>query len=182
MAKAMRTIQPMGQTKMVSVPNKRVQTANENKPEMPNTAKSRSNCQRRTIEGISAKRHEKKYAVPKGAPHTSNTSRSRLMRRYSRLSDSKPPQPIHIWHLDAATNFYLATSFLKFYGNIRVGQEGNDRKTRFYRILYDFTCRDINLSSLEMLYCSIFEPDPNLAKETEGDLYDSSELGVLMKK
>src|SRR5580692_5900471 len=73
MAKAVRTIQPMGQMTMVSAPNKRVQTANENKAKMPHTAKSTSNCQRRTIEGISAKRQEKKYAVPKGAAQMSNT-------------------------------------------------------------------------------------------------------------
>lgn len=72
----------------------------------------------------------------------------------------KPQQVIKgIWHLDASVNFYLATSYLELYGKINVGRAGKDRATRLQRIFYDFTCRDLNLSSLEMMYCSIFEPD-----------------------
>src|ERR1039457_405793 len=49
-------------------------------------SKSR-NSQSLTTVGISAKRQLKKYAVPKGAAQTSKTSRSRVMRKYSRLLD-----------------------------------------------------------------------------------------------
>jgi hypothetical protein len=73
-------------------------------------------------------------------------------------------RPKQVWHLDASVNFYLATSYLELYGKIRVGVPGNDRTTRLQRILYDLTCRNINLSSLEMMYCSIFETDPAPAK------------------
>ena len=80
----------------------------------------------------------------------------------------KPATPIKgLWHLDAAINFYIVTSYLSFYGDIRIGTPGYDRKTRLRRVYYDFTCRDLNLSSLEMLYCSIFEPDASLDNEAD---------------
>lgn len=67
------------------------------------------------------------------------------------------PMPDLCW-LEADTNFYIATSFLSLFGSIEIGTEGDDRRIRLERIAYDFTFRDINLSSLEMLYCSIFCP------------------------
>ena len=80
------------------------------------------------------------------------------------------PGPIKgVGHLDAAVNFYIATSYLSLYGDIRIGVAGHDRKTRLRRIYYDFTCRDLNLSSLEMLYCSIFEPDASILNKPEPD-------------
>src|ERR1039458_6775205 len=88
----------------------------------------------------------------------------------------KPPQGINVWHLDAATNFYLATSFLEFFGTIRIGIEGRDRDTRNRRILYDLTCRDLNLSSLEMLYCSVFEPDLSLIDNKPGGEEDEADM------
>lgn len=70
-----------------------------------------------------------------------------------------PSSPdIDLWRLEAETNFFIATSFLSLYGFIEVGKEGEDRRVRLERITYDFTFRDLNLSSLEMLYCSIFRP------------------------
>jgi len=64
-----------------------------------------------------------------------------------------------VWKLDALINFFLATGYLRLYGNVKIGQAGNDKRVRQGRILYDFTVRDLNLSSLEMLYCSIFLPN-----------------------
>lgn len=70
-----------------------------------------------------------------------------------------PSNPIDdLWRLEADMNFYIATSFLSLYGEIEVGTEGEDRRVRLERISYDFTFRDLNLSSLEMFYCSVFRP------------------------
>ena len=54
-------------------------------------------------------------------------------------------------------NFWIACQFLGKIGKLELG-EGDDRKERLDRIRYDFTVRDLNLSSLEMLYCSIYRP------------------------
>jgi hypothetical protein len=67
------------------------------------------------------------------------------------------PMPDLCW-LEADVNFYIATSYLGLYGAIEIGMEGEDRRIRLERIAYDFTFRDLNLSSLELLYCSIFRP------------------------
>lgn len=66
------------------------------------------------------------------------------------------------WRLEATINFWIATQYLKTYGNIQIGVQGDleDFDTRLRRIWYDFTVRDINLSSLEMMYASIFRPHP----------------------
>jgi hypothetical protein len=70
-----------------------------------------------------------------------------------------PSNPIkNLWRLEADLNFFIATSFLGLYGSIEIGTEGEDRNIRLERIRYDFTFRDLNLSSLEMLYCSVFCP------------------------
>jgi hypothetical protein len=63
-----------------------------------------------------------------------------------------------LWSLEAQINFFIASRFLALYGTIEVGIEGEDRRVRFERIMYDFTYRDVNLSSLELLYCSVFRP------------------------
>lgn len=78
-----------------------------------------------------------------------------------------PSKNTPFWHLDAVINFYIASSFLRLFGDIEIGTEGHDRQTRLRRIYYDFTVRDLNLSSLEMLYCSIFRPDASLQEESE---------------
>lgn len=64
------------------------------------------------------------------------------------------------WRLDATINFWIATQYLNIYGTIQIGILGDidDFDTRLRRIWYDFTVRDINLSSLEMMYSSIFRP------------------------
>jgi hypothetical protein len=59
--------------------------------------------------------------------------------------------------LDAVVNFYIAQTFLEQYGTVELGK-GKEKEARLVKIYYDFTCRDLNLSSLEMLYWSIFEP------------------------
>lgn len=77
----------------------------------------------------------------------------------------KPDKEIIVWNLDASVNLFLTTSYLKQFGTVEIGIEGHDRQTRLNRIYYDFTVRDVNLSSLEMLYCSIFRPFPDHAKQ-----------------
>src|SRR5271154_5792266 len=91
MAKIINAIHPSGQTNGVSTPKILAQMTSESGTQTPNAAKSTNNCQSCITAGISAKRQLKKYAVPNGAAQTSNTNRSRVMRRYSRLLDSKPP-------------------------------------------------------------------------------------------
>lgn len=79
------------------------------------------------------------------------------------LKEKPEKQVEDLWSLDAFVNFYIATSYLGLYGNIKVGVSAADTIARYQRVYYDFTCRDINLSSLEMLYCSIFEPPVQIA-------------------
>lgn len=55
----------------------------------------------------------------------------------------------------AALNFWIAKSYLSKFGRIIVGPEFREHTNR---ILHDFTYREINLSSLEVLYCGIFRP------------------------
>lgn len=57
----------------------------------------------------------------------------------------------------AALNFWIATSYLSKFGDVLVGVEFREH---INRILHDFTFREINLSSLEVLYCGIFRPRP----------------------
>lgn len=70
------------------------------------------------------------------------------------------------WHFEADINLWIATSFLRRYGVIRIGdpvRDAQDSDARLRRILYDFTYRDVNLSSLEFMYAFIFVPDPPAA-------------------
>jgi hypothetical protein len=81
------------------------------------------------------------------------------------INGTPPVPPSGIWQLDAAVNFKITTDFLMQYGTIQVGTLGKDRNLRLQRIYYDFTCRDLNLSSLELLYCSIFRRNVTLESE-----------------
>lgn len=65
-----------------------------------------------------------------------------------------------LWRLDATINFWIATEYLKKFGSIQIGVLNNhkDFQIRLNRVWYDFTFRAINLSSLEMMYSSIFRP------------------------
>jgi len=65
--------------------------------------------------------------------------------------------------LGGMCNFWIACQFLKVFGDLEFGT-GEDRKERLDRIPYDFTVRDLNLSSLEMLYCSVLRTDATLAE------------------
>ena len=57
----------------------------------------------------------------------------------------------------AALNFWIANQYLRKYGQVRVGTP-EDAEKRYDRVHHDFTFRAVNLSSLEMLYCSVFQP------------------------
>jgi hypothetical protein len=69
-------------------------------------------------------------------------------------------QDSRLWRLEATINFWIAESFLARFGTIEIGVPGDadDYDTRIRRIWYDFTFRDLNLSSLELMYASIFRP------------------------
>jgi len=55
----------------------------------------------------------------------------------------------------ASLNFWIASAYLTLYGDVNVHRLP-DWRIRLARIRYDFTYRNVNLSSLEMLYSSIF--------------------------
>jgi len=55
----------------------------------------------------------------------------------------------------ALFNLWLAQNYLSYYGAVEIGDK-NTREDMVKRIRYDFTYRDVNLSSLEMLYCGMF--------------------------
>lgn len=55
----------------------------------------------------------------------------------------------------ANLNFWITRVYLMRYGEVLVGAHFREH---FQRVLHDFTYRDVNLSSLEMLYCGIFRP------------------------
>ena len=64
----------------------------------------------------------------------------------------QPEQTETMW---GSANLWIATTYLSKFGAIDFGT-GKDAEIRLARIPYDFTYRDINLSSLEMLYASLF--------------------------
>lgn len=53
----------------------------------------------------------------------------------------------------AGLTFWIAKTYLSQFGDVLVDARFNEH---FSRVLHDFTYRAINLSTLEMLYCSIF--------------------------
>jgi hypothetical protein len=53
---------------------------------------------------------------------------------------------------------WISCAFLRQYGKLDHGND-MDAMKRIERIRYDFTYRDLTLSSLEMLYCSIYRPN-----------------------
>ena len=53
----------------------------------------------------------------------------------------------------AALNFWIAHSYLSKFGKIVIGPECREHVNR---IVHDFTFREVNLSSLEVLYSGIF--------------------------
>lgn len=66
--------------------------------------------------------------------------------------------------LGGSCNFWIASQYLHKFGTLELG-EGEDKLERIDRIRYDLTVRDLNLSSLEMLYCSTFRPNEELLAE-----------------
>jgi|ERR1035441_2500506 hypothetical protein len=63
----------------------------------------------------------------------------------------------------AALNYWLASTFLKKFGDVFLG-ELPDSDIRLERIRHDFTYRQVCLSTLETLYGSIFRRRPEVQK------------------
>lgn len=57
----------------------------------------------------------------------------------------------------AALNYWIASTYLRKFGRVSLGNQNNGPEL-MKRILHDFTFREVNLSSLEILYCGIFHP------------------------
>lgn len=55
----------------------------------------------------------------------------------------------------ARLNYWIATSFLCQFGDVSIPKNQNG-KILLERVIYDFTYRDVGLSSLEALYANIF--------------------------
>ena len=68
----------------------------------------------------------------------------------------------------AAVNFWIACCYLSMFGTVHLPDD-EDAPVRLSRIRYDLTYRDLNLSSLEMLYASIFKLK-EVPREETGDL------------
>lgn len=58
---------------------------------------------------------------------------------------------------NAVVTHYISCAFLRQYGKVDHGID-EDADKRLERLRYDFTYRDLNLSALEMLYCSLYRP------------------------
>jgi hypothetical protein len=63
----------------------------------------------------------------------------------------------------AGLNFWISSLYLKKFGDVIVGNSRNHSEL-IKRIMHDFTFREINMSSLEVLYCSIFKPREDKSK------------------
>jgi hypothetical protein len=68
----------------------------------------------------------------------------------------------------ASLNFWVACSYLSMFGDVALPSD-DDALVRLSRIRYDLTYRNLNLSSLEMLYASIFKLKEAPVEES-GDL------------
>lgn len=79
------------------------------------------------------------------------TFRPVAMRSESTKSDPRAP-----WFC-AGLNFWIAQSYLSIFGKVIAG---DGFREHLNRIVHDFTFREVNLSSLEVLYSGIFRPDP----------------------
>lgn len=66
--------------------------------------------------------------------------------------------------------FWIACTYLSMFGEVHLPTDG-DALVRLSRIRYDLTYRNLNLSSLEMLYASIFKLKEG-SDESQGDLLD----------
>lgn len=84
---------------------------------------------------------------------------SSTMRPLCVLAMPSHPSP-RLQRLQATITFWISTLYLEMWGEVQIGIPDNleDLKIRLRRIWYDFTFRDLNLSSLEMMYASIFRP------------------------
>lgn len=63
----------------------------------------------------------------------------------------------HLTYCNASIVHWISCAFLDQYGKVNHGDDPDAGK-RIERIRYDFTYRNLTLSSLEMLYCSIYRP------------------------
>jgi hypothetical protein len=57
----------------------------------------------------------------------------------------------------AFLNLWMTTQYLSKFGTVKIGNEETQAEL-IKRIYHDFTFRDVNLSSMEVFYCSIFTP------------------------
>lgn len=74
----------------------------------------------------------------------------------------------------AMLNFWIARSYLEKVGDVILGQTESEIEIRSSRIRHDFTCRDLNLSSLEMLYGGIFRLFPHFVEHENTTVKTSS--------
>jgi len=74
----------------------------------------------------------------------------------------------------AMVNFFIASSYLGKYGDIDLGQTAHEVEIRTERIKHDFTCREINLSSLEIFYGAIFKLYPEYVENENVTVKTSS--------
>ena len=74
----------------------------------------------------------------------------------------------------AMLNFFIASNYLQKFGDVKLGQTLSEIEIRSTRIKHDFTCRDINLSSLEMLYGGIFSLFPEHVEHENTEVLTSS--------
>ncbi len=69
----------------------------------------------------------------------------------------------------ARLNFWMATTYLGKFGVCSFG-EGDDSIVRLKHVVHDFMCRDINLSSLELLYAGLFRPKESVVNVAEKEM------------
>jgi len=83
-------------------------------------------------------------------------------RPISIIVDKAPKEYEHsnLAQLNGYVTHWICCAYLKQFGNVNHGDDP-DAPQRLDRIHYDFTYRDLTLSSLEMLYCSLFRPREN---------------------
>lgn len=78
----------------------------------------------------------------------------------------KPPQnPLFMKNFTASLNFWIATTYLDRFGEVQIPATDDEHgQIRLKHVLRDLDCRNLSLSSLEMLYCALFERDPKKEK------------------
>jgi hypothetical protein len=60
----------------------------------------------------------------------------------------------------AELNLWIVTNYLSAFGNVSFGNDPEECDIRIDHIIHDFTYRQLSLSTLELLYCSLFSKLP----------------------